>query len=77
MILFMVILVVQPNFTYSFVEKYIMVVGDLNRKLFFLATNVSDPLPSCLDGLKNPPIGTIMRNPSMMKTPGNYLYISR
>ena len=73
----MVILVVQPNFTYSFVENYIMVVGDINRNLFFLATNASDPLPSCLDGTKNPVLVNQTRNPAMMKTPGNNLFNSR
>ena len=72
-------LLVVQLITYSFVENYIMVVGDTNRDLFFLAPNVSDPLPSCLDGRKNTVIGTgtQMRNPPMMKTPGNYLYNSR
>ena len=66
----------KPYFSYSFVENYIMVVGDLNRNLFFLAPNASDPLPSCLDGAKNYVISSQMRNPSLMKTPGDYLYNS-
>ena len=52
-----------------------MVVGDY-RGISFLAPNVSDPLPSCLDGTKNPVIDRPIRNPSMMKTPGAYLYNS-
>ena len=68
---------VQPYLTYFITENYIMVVGD-NRNIFFLAPNTSDPLPSCLDGTKNPIIsGNQARNPAMMKTPGDYVYNSR
>ena len=49
-----------------------MVVGD-NRNTVFLAPNVSDPLPSCLDGTKSPMISGQPKNPAMMKTPGDYL----
>ena len=63
---------VQPHLTYPISENYIMVVGD-TRNIFFLAPNVSDPLPSCLDGTKNPMISGQPRNPAMMKTPGEYL----
>ena len=53
-----------------------MVVGD-GQDVIFLATDSSHPLPSCLNSTNGAWYGTknsmtAERNPSIMKTPGNF-----